>query len=207
MRLAIQQFRLNINSVRQLDALYLQFSTILPALDLSEILRAEIVLSVSALDCFIHDLIRLATIEIYSGLRDYGANSIKPDQNPERLNRLLRLSKAEQLSEIDFEVRKLHKTKSFQKPEIIRDNILKIGVENIWLRISNDLNIPQVELENTLQLIIERRDAIVHEADIDVSTGFKRSIEQLDTSNNVKLIELICESMYRISASNSSRDN
>ena len=47
---SIEQFRLNMQSVKNLHSIVDAINISTPALDLSEILRAEIVLSVSALD-------------------------------------------------------------------------------------------------------------------------------------------------------------
>lgn len=68
MRRAIEQFNINIETVKHLGAIHSIFTTQLtPAVDLSDILRSQIVLAVSALDCFIHDLVRIGMSEIFQG--------------------------------------------------------------------------------------------------------------------------------------------
>lgn len=68
MKAAIEQFRENIQRVKNLEAshAYLDANT---ELDMSDILRAEVVLVVSALDTFIHDIVRLGMLKILKGER------------------------------------------------------------------------------------------------------------------------------------------
>lgn len=199
MQQAISQFRLNINSVKNLHSLYLAFNQQNSTLDLSEILRAQIVLSVSALDCFVHDLIKLGTTEIYLGQRNFDSKTaIKPNFDENKLIYLLTKSKEEQINAIENYVRIVNVTKSFQTPVIIRENLLKIGIDNVWNKVSQKINIPQTEIESTLQLIIERRNKISHEADIDIQTNTKREINPEETISNVEFIEKICETISTI---------
>lgn len=70
MQEALDQFVENVARVRDLGALVdnLQAQTT-NALDLSDILRAELVLSVSALDHYVHEVVRLGMIESFRGTR------------------------------------------------------------------------------------------------------------------------------------------
>lgn len=198
MQQAISQFELNIKSVKNLHQLHKAFSNQDPLLDLSEILRSEIVLSVSALDCFVHDLIRLGTTEIYLGVRVFDhKNSIKPDFEIKELIYLLTQPKDYQISAIDKYVRETNNTKSFQTPINISTNLLKIGVDNIWFKVSKSMNIPQKEIEKTLELIINRRNQIVHEADIDFQRNVKREINPDETISNVEFIQNVCNSIFK----------
>ncbi|MFN9736868.1 MAG: hypothetical protein ACK544_24020 [Microcystis sp.] len=70
MQLAIEQFRLSIARVRDLIAIHNSLkSQTTPALDVSDILRAALVLTVSALDYYIHEVVTLGMLEIYRGQR------------------------------------------------------------------------------------------------------------------------------------------
>ena len=70
MQAAIDQFRVNIGRVRNLGTMYKILRTqTTKVLDLSDILRAELVMAVSALDQYIHELVRLGMLEAYSGHR------------------------------------------------------------------------------------------------------------------------------------------
>ncbi len=70
MQSALNQFRISIQRVRDLIALHNSVkdqST--SALDLSDILRAALVLAVSALDYYMHEVVRLGMLEIHRGQR------------------------------------------------------------------------------------------------------------------------------------------
>ena len=70
MQAAIDQFRRNIQRVRNLGAIYQALSAqTTQALDLSDLLRSELVMAVSALDHYIHELVRLGMLEAYQGNR------------------------------------------------------------------------------------------------------------------------------------------
>ncbi|TAE75844.1 MAG: hypothetical protein EAZ85_01565 [Bacteroidetes bacterium] len=199
MKKAIEVLRLNIASVKDLHSLYDTFSRTSTNLDLSEILRAEIVLAVSALDCFIHDLVRIGSVEVYEGTRDFTNNTFQPDFDTRKFINLLTKNKEEQLGEIDKKIRETHKTKSFQNPDIIAEIVRKIGIENLWVPVSSRMGInnPQ-ELKNTLELIITRRNQIAHEADIGYENNSKREIDKDEVLKNIIFIENICEEIYKL---------
>ncbi|MDT9178779.1 MAG: hypothetical protein P5702_14905 [Limnospira sp. PMC 1291.21] len=68
MQLALDQFRVSIARVRDLIDVHNYIkSQSTPALDLSDILRASLVLAVSALDYYIHEVVTLGMLEIYKG--------------------------------------------------------------------------------------------------------------------------------------------
>ena len=70
MQTAIDQFRTSIRHVRNLGAIYKAIrAQTTDILDLSDVLRAELVLAVSALDHYVHEIVRLGMLEIYRGSR------------------------------------------------------------------------------------------------------------------------------------------
>ncbi|MDJ0511582.1 MAG: hypothetical protein QNJ64_20375 [Crocosphaera sp.] len=70
MQSAIDQFRISIKRVRDLIALHNSINVqSTPVLDLSDILRAALVLTISALDYYIHEVVTLGMLEIYRGQR------------------------------------------------------------------------------------------------------------------------------------------
>src|SRR5262249_55692038 len=70
MHSALAQFRNNIEGVRSLGALAAAVSKMTkPVVDVSDILRAELVFAVSALDHFVHEVARLGMVECAKGSR------------------------------------------------------------------------------------------------------------------------------------------
>lgn len=67
---ALNQFRISIARVRDLISIHNSVKAqSTPALDLSDILRAALVLAVSALDYYIHEVVTLGMLEIHRGQR------------------------------------------------------------------------------------------------------------------------------------------
>lgn len=70
MQSAIDQFRISIQRVRDLISLHNSIkSQATAALDISDILRSALVLSVSALDYYVHEVVILGMLEIHRGIR------------------------------------------------------------------------------------------------------------------------------------------
>lgn len=70
MQSALDQFRISVSHVRDLISLHNTINAqSTPALDLTDILRASLVLAVSALDYYIHEVVTLGMLEIHRGQR------------------------------------------------------------------------------------------------------------------------------------------
>ncbi|HBW57832.1 MAG TPA: hypothetical protein DEF27_08515 [Oscillatoriales bacterium UBA8482] len=70
MQSAIDQFRISIGRVRDLIALHNSLKAqSTNVLDVSDILRSALVLAVSALDYYVHEVVTLGMLEIYRGQR------------------------------------------------------------------------------------------------------------------------------------------
>lgn len=70
MQSALNQFRISINRVRELIGLHNSIKAQATSiLDVSDILRSALVLAVSALDYYIHEVVTLGMLEIHRGQR------------------------------------------------------------------------------------------------------------------------------------------
>ena len=70
MQLALDQFRISIGRVRDLIALHNSVKAqATGVLDVSDMLRAALVLAVSALDYYVHEVVTLGMLEIHRGDR------------------------------------------------------------------------------------------------------------------------------------------
>ena len=72
MNSALAQFELNAQRAHTLTAIHnVLGSRTTRALDTSDILRSALVLAVSALDQYVHEVVRLGVLEIYRGRRTH----------------------------------------------------------------------------------------------------------------------------------------
>jgi hypothetical protein len=197
----INNFRLNIKSVRQLDKIYLLIKDKLPLLeeDLSEILRAEIVLAVSALDCYIHDLVRVEIVQTYDGRKPV-TKQIDEFSIPLLFAKSIdnSISLADKLSFLDNAIRHVNSSDSFQSPRSIEKALGIINLRKIWSSISPEIGISADDIQKRLSLIIYRRNKIAHESDLDYLTGVKNPINHPDTVSVVNFIEQYCEAIDSI---------
>ncbi|MEH1907146.1 HEPN domain-containing protein [Nostoc sp.] len=146
-----------------------------------DLLRFQIVYSVSAFDKLIHDVIRIGMIEIFTGRRQ---------PTPKYLAESISISTYHELipatfppKEYIFEQAIVKKLKiiSYQEPEKVADGLSYIWNEKQkWQQIAIKMGIDDKVAKTTLKLIVDRRNSIVHEADIDLSIGKKYSINKIE---------------------------
>ena len=197
MQAAIDQFNDNIARVRNLQALYVALSAqVTTAVDLSDILRAAIVAAVSALDQFVHEIVRLGMIETWNANRpetrnfqDFSitlasARSVAAGAGPEDW--------------LDYEIRVAHGWQSFQRPEKVAEAIRLISNTPLWDSVANVLKRPPADVRAQLELVVDRRNKIAHEADIDPSFPNTRwPIDPALTTDVADFIESLCKAIFQ----------
>lgn len=181
-------FHKNVQQANELGVLYDNLSTIVPIPEqFDDLLRSQIVHAVSAFDKLMHDLIRIGMVKIFENqkpstgkylsetvaiqhLPALAANAIPPP--PVRFEEIVR----EKLSKF-----------SFQDPTKIADGLSYIWNENHkWQQIALGLGMSEEDAKRKQKLIATRRNAIVHEADLDPVTNQKQAMtraEAMDISN------------------------
>jgi len=200
MQSAIDLFRISIARVRDLIAVHnslkAQASSVL---DLSDMLRAALVLAVSALDYYIHEVVRIGMLEIHRGQRPeppaFSRFQISLGSARVGINAGQNID-----SWLEDEIRQRHSYKSFQQPEAIADAIRLISEKKLWEEVSTNMGSPARSIKQQLNLIVDRRNKIAHEADIDPSypIGDRWPIDQLLVNEAVDFIEQLVESIHNI---------
>jgi hypothetical protein len=203
MQSAIDLFRISIRRVRELidvhNSLKAQASSVL---DLSDMLRAALVLAVSALDYYIHEVVRIGMLEIHRGLRPeppaFSGFEISLGSARAGINAGQNID-----SWLEDEIRQRLSYKSFQKPDNIVKAVLLISNKKLWKEVS--INMGRLakdaeDIKNQLSLIVDRRNKIAHEADIDptLSIGNRWPIDELLVNEAVDFIEQVVESIHNI---------
>jgi len=198
MQTALDQFRVSIQRVRDLHALYTYFSAATtPALDLSDLLRAQIVLCVSALDFYVHELTRLGMIEIVEGKRPPTPAFLRFRVSLDGV--MTGMQPGATSSWMDTEVRIQHGLLSFQQADKVAHAIRLISTVELWKEVGNSLARPAEDIKSNLRLVVQRRNKIAHEADIDPSyPGTRWPITSADVTAATDFIERVCEAIHQI---------
>ena len=168
MQSALKAFDDSLARARHLHGLHdALVNALTGAVDLSDILRAEVVMAVSALDLYIHEIARLGMLECWAGTRP-ATESFERFPLPLSTAQSLTNS-AFALAALDNEIRSKHGYASFQKPEKIAEAVRLFSSVSLWEQVAIHLGTTASDLKSTLGLIIDRRNKIAHEADVDPS--------------------------------------
>ena len=198
MQAAIDQFRRNIQRVRNLGAIYQALSAqTTQALDLSDLLRSELVMAVSTLDHYIHELVRLGMLEAYQG------NRVQTDAF---LRFQITLSGALEAVNaqgndgwLEDQIRTSHSYRSFQTPDNIADAVRLVSDVQLWDSVATQMGAPPQNIRAQLRLIVNRRNQIAHEADIDPSLGGRSwPIDFTGADEAVTFTERLAEAIYTV---------
>ena len=199
MQAAIDQFRANIQRARSIGSIYQVLDNqTTQALDLPDLLRFEWVMAVSALDLYIHELVRLGMVDAYRGNRPQTdaflrfsitmgltLQAINDPQNDGWLEDQIRIS---------------HGHQSFQTPDNIADAVRLVSNAPLWNEVSALMGGTPQYIREMVSLIVNRRNQIVHLADIDPFGGGLRLIDFNMADDAVSFIEEIAEAIYTVVA-------
>jgi len=248
MQSALNQFRISIARVRDLISIHNSVKAqSTPALDLSDILRAALVLAVSALDYYVHEVVTLGMLEIHRGQRaepnpppnssqsafsrfqvslggarqerliaidiaSWLENEIQQSQGssflkqPYTVSALLPVisssieNRLNNASWLEDEVRDRLGYQSFQQPDKIADGIRLISDKKLWDEVAAKLGKSAKEVKQELCAIVDRRNKIAHEADIDPTYGIgnRWNIDESQVNDAVNFIEKVVENIHQI---------
>lgn len=192
---AIQHFRSNIERVRAVGGLYEGISNLTTsAIDTTDLLRYQIVMAVSALDHYIHEVTRLGMLEVFNKERPltdaFCSFKIPIDAY------MVGLANPKEGSWFETEIREKHSYLTFQRPEKIADAIKLFSSCELWKDVASKLDMTVKDVKAHIDLIIDRRNKIAHEADLNPTYGTHWPISIVDTTNAINFIEKICETIH-----------
>lgn len=248
MQSALNQFRISVGRVRDLISLHNFVQTqSTSALDTSDMLRAALVLAVSALDYYVHEVVTLCMMEIHRGERSEPAPSRNTEQSAfsrfrvslggARQDRLAAINLASWLETelrqaqedallqqahtisslipiiasglqsrlnnaawLESEIREQLGYQSFQDAEKIAGAIRYISDKKLWDEVSKLMDMPVNNVKERLSLIVDRRNKIAHEADINPSFGIgaRWDIDSLLANDAINFIEQLVETIHEV---------
>ena len=140
--------------------------------------------TVSAFDKLMHDLIRIGMVQIFKGSRP---STEKYQNEGVRILHLPQLIPGSTPPpEVRFEeiIRVKLSTLTFQDPNKVADGLSFIWNEKQkWQQIAICLDMTDEDARRYLKLIVTRRNAIVHEADLNPVTNTKQAITRAETTH------------------------
>lgn len=180
--------------------------------DLSDMLRAQWVYAVSALDKLIHELVRIGMLQAFVGNRtktnafNSFSMSLKTHLEIQQVAIQLAIQVIQSTNTplletpehfFEQEIIVKHKLLAFQEPGKITEALSLIWKEeHKWQKIASSLNMPEDKVRNDLKSIVSRRNQIVHEADIDLQTNLRKDIDETDVKEAVEFILKLGESIF-----------
>jgi len=193
-------FNRGIEDARQMLALYdYLIRQVQGPVSYEDVLRFQIVYSVSTFDKLIHDLIRIGMVQIFLGKRA-ATSKYKSEEISLDLHAAL-LSATFPPREILFEqeIARKFKSQSFQDTSKIADGLSYIWQEpHKWHAISKSMGWKHDEVKKKFKLVVGRRNAVVHEADLDPVSGTKNPITADECDDITKFIELCGNTIVKL---------
>jgi RiboL-PSP-HEPN len=177
----ISRFESSISQVNELLAIHhlLKPAPVTQVTD--NILRASLTMMVSAIDTSIHELIISAIMF-----------EIKEDKSVFKLDNVKVSALASKESDqnirirlIESDLRRQFSRESYQSSRQIENSLAQIGITKIWTKLAFKLGQPAEDIKLKLDLLVRRRNQIVHEGDLDHLHSI-RDIDREDLDESLK---------------------
>lgn len=181
----------NLQNIKRMHWLHKQLVNIVPAMDISDILRSEYVLIVSAFDCYIHDVVLQGMSEMFWGNRIECKNFTDFCIPMSTVKKLLETSDVSVRESIyNASVKKILSKDSYQSPKSVEFALSMVNMKKIWSKVGKKIGMSTEDVKTNLGLIILRRNKIAHEADIENLVSMKKSeIERTDVEEVISFLD------------------
>lgn len=195
-------FHKNIRQANELGVLYDHLSNTMAIPEqFDDLLRSQIVNATSAFDKLLHDLIRIGMVRIFESQRPSTGKYLSETIAIQHLPGLVAGTVPPPPVRFEEVVREKLSKLSFQDPTKIADGLSYIWDENQkWQQIALGLGMTDEVAKRRQKLIATRRNAIVHEADLDPVNNQKQAItraEATDISNFLLAVgDRICDLVF-----------
>lgn len=164
-------------------------------IDLTDLHRASLVLGVSALDFFVHEFVRLGMLEVNQGCRPTTVAylSFKIPLSAAGLG----IANSPQDAWLDQAIRDAHSWPSFQHPDKIADAIRLISAVKLWDSVACQLGTDAQQVKARLITIVDRRNKIAHEADMDpTNLGTQWPIDSVPVNDALRFIDTVVKAIF-----------
>lgn len=209
-------FENNISKARSLSTIYINLRD---NVGIEEdyncnLLKAQLVNVVSAFDMFVHSIVKKGVIEIFTKIRKQTPKFQSFSFQAKTILKLMEVmtpgfipSTPDDIPELIIEKDLANKLSymSFQHPEKVADALSLIWDEQHKFQIlAVDIGLPGMtdndktaNLKQQLETIIQRRNQIAHEGDIDPATMLPRTIDIDDVKEATDFIESLGQTIFK----------
>jgi len=111
----------------------------------------------------VHEMARLGMLEVFDGARKATPAYLRFRISMDCIG----VGRALARDDFDSEIRSQHSFASFQHPDKIAEAVRLISEAQLWNCVGAKLGADGKEIKERLQLIVNRRNKIAHEADLD----------------------------------------
>jgi len=198
MKIALASFAANLSRAKDLVRMHDHLaSRTTSALDSTDVLRAALVLSVSALDHFIHELVRLGMLEVHQGRRPATRSFLAFPITLHATRTAIAVPAT--TSWLTDCIRDAHGWQTFQRPDKIAEAIRLISEVSLWDAVAIQLGADARAVKADLLAIVERRNKIAHEADMDPSfPGQRWPISSSLVEGALDFIDRLARAIYKL---------
>mgnify|MGYP000365850354 FL=1 len=173
-------FERHIEDIRRVNEIYDHLVTQANPLsaDLCDLLRIQLVNAVSAFDWLMHEYIHAGIMKQLIGDVPMTPKVKGFSIDAHTYSQLATLDAIEKYKILSGRVSSVLRTMSFQSPEKIKEGLSHIWEKpHKWQLLSQECGLSEEDLTDKVKLYVERRNQIVHEADVDFSSGDRRVLE------------------------------
>ncbi|HVI30179.1 hypothetical protein [Hansschlegelia sp.] len=197
MRDALAVFETSVGEAKHLTSLYEYLSAqVRVPYPFEDLLRAQVVYAVGAFDKLMHDIIRIGMLEIFTGVRQPTPKYLAETISLEFHGSLVAATVAPAIPPKELLFERQVATKlgyiSFQQPDNVASGLALIWPEqHKWAAIAAAMGLPAGTVATKLKLIATRRNAIVHESDMDPLSNTKSELTKAESADITDFI-LLC---------------
>jgi len=186
----ISRFEASISQVDELLAIHYYLQTVPVAEVPDNILRAALTMMVSAIDTSVHELIINGIMfEIKESKSIFNLDKVKIGVLASRES-----DHDTRVRLIESDLRRQFAKESFQSSRQIETSLAQIGITKIWTKLSSMIGQPPEDIKIKLDLLVRRRNQIVHEGDLDHLHSL-RDIEREVLDESLKFTKLLVNGM------------
>ncbi|WP_143071548.1 HEPN domain-containing protein [Tranquillimonas rosea] len=190
------EFRKRIEECRERCAVfeYLDATVTVP-IEYSDILRAQVVNIISALDTYVHNIVQLGVMNAFHG-KSAATSALLNEKISVRdfLFVAGQVDSAEQVFS-DF-IKNKTGYQSFQSPDSISAALALVSAApNKWKLIADEISLSRDTAISQLNLIVQRRNGIAHECDIDPISGDKFPLTLSECRRTVDFVASVVDAI------------